>query len=410
MAYGAVKDRLVALINELHNFRRVILTCRTQFFPNDEIDPYKRIGKIKIGSYVCPMFFLSLFNDNHVEKYLDKRLDTSEEKIKAKKIIMDMGSLKFRPLLLAHIDGFMEANRDEWTEYTVFETLIDTWLMREEAKLKQQNSDLSHSDLIDACIAIARAMHTRGVRTIEESRLENLSAEDYPELTRIPQIDLGGRSLLNKNSDNEYRFSHYSIQEFLLAKGVVSRKIESPESVRFTDRIFDFIEMNNPDNIIYKEIIYEGANLSRRNLDGRDFSNIKLTGANFSKASLNGANFQKAIGSNASFEKASLVEANMSYSKFDHANFSSTMLDRAIMEYCNFNSSDFRNASIVNSELSFSDLTNGNIGKADLSFSKTTDLKINGLQSAGAIVKGTSIMTEVYQEWERLENENIIKT
>ncbi|MGD2093078.1 MAG: formylglycine-generating enzyme family protein, partial [Candidatus Aminicenantes bacterium] len=31
-------------------------------------------------------------------------------------------------------------------------------------------------------------------------------------------IDVKGRSLLNKNSDGDFRFSHYSIQEFLVAK------------------------------------------------------------------------------------------------------------------------------------------------------------------------------------------------
>ncbi len=428
-AFGRVKERLLELVSELHNFRRVIITCRTQFFPNDEIDPYKRVGKIKIGGYVCPMFFLSLFDDYQVDKYLNKRFTDKQYILSAKKIIEDMGSLQFRPLLLAHIDGFMESSRTKWNEYTVFETLVDTWLMREEVKLKSLNSNLKHAELLDACITIAIQMHKRGLRAIHEKQLRDLRNEHlhqredssihkeqlrdlgdeyYPELARISEIDIGGRSLLNKNSDDEFRFSHYSIQEFLIARGIVSNKITKPGTVKFTDKIFDFLELNNPDKKIFNELNYEGANLSGKNFENRDFSGVSLKGVNFSSSILSGAKFKGVDMSNSKFGNAKLVGVDMSGANLDGAVFCDAVLNDANLEKCSMKSVDFSCASMVKSKLNFSDLSNGTIRDADLTHSETNSLNIEGAVTVGAHLKGTSIMAEIYQERERVDNENII--
>ncbi len=99
-AFGKVKNRLLDVLGKVETFRRVIITCRTQFFPDDEVDPFKRIGKIKIGNYICPMIFLSLFDDDQVNEYLIKRFSDNTQREKAKTIVNNMGSLQFRPLLL----------------------------------------------------------------------------------------------------------------------------------------------------------------------------------------------------------------------------------------------------------------------------------------------------------------------
>jgi hypothetical protein len=45
----------------------------------------------------------------------------------------------------------------------------------------------------------------------------------HPAMVHLDQLDVGGRSLLNRNAEGEYRFSHYSIQEFLPRAGWGSR-------------------------------------------------------------------------------------------------------------------------------------------------------------------------------------------
>ncbi len=407
-AFGAVKERLLNIIGKVHNFRRVIITCRTQFFPNDEIDPYKRIGKIKIGGFVCPMFFLSLFDSTQVNEYLNKRFSDDEFIARAKNIILSMGSLQFRPLLLAHIDGFMESSRSEWNEYTVFETLTDTWLMREEVKLKSLNKKVTHVELLNACISIANLMNEKGIRSIHEEQIEKLRENNLPDITRISQIDLSGRSLLNKNSDNEFRFSHYSIQEFLLARGIISNKITKQGSVKFTDKIYSFLELNNPTNKIFSEINYTGANLAGKNLRNRDFSGINLSKVNFSNSNLSGAIFKKCKMINSRFGNAILINSDMSNCDLTGAFFGKANLENAILNNCKLISADFTDASMIKTDLSFSDLSNGKIKNANLTSANTKKLNINGVSTAGAVLKGTSIMAAVYQERERIDNENVL--
>jgi len=59
-----------------------------------------------------------------------------------------------------------------------------------------------------------------------------------PGIKTVEIIDVKGRSLLNKNSQGDFRFSHYSIQEFLVAKYIK----ENPEE-KLLDKIVitDFI-------------------------------------------------------------------------------------------------------------------------------------------------------------------------
>jgi formylglycine-generating enzyme required for sulfatase activity len=143
-------------------------------------------------------------------KIKDKRkIDT------AKKIIAKMGSLRCRPMLLAHIREFME-NETKLTggmeEYDVYDTLLDNWLAREEIKTKKPKNEL-----LTACMLLAMEMQRRQVREIPAQDLMKVVASSQG-IENVKFIDVKGRSLLNKNSDGDFRFSHYSIQEFLVAK------------------------------------------------------------------------------------------------------------------------------------------------------------------------------------------------
>jgi uncharacterized protein YjbI with pentapeptide repeats len=370
-AWGRVKERLIDILDETVNFRRVIITCRTQFFPNDEVDPFKRVGKIKVGDYVCPMFFMSLFDEEQVELYLEKRFRGSgrvEHIERAKKIILDMGSLRFRPLLLAHIDGFLEAGHLEWNEYLVYETLINTWLMREQRKLRQQNRSIAHEELLKACLIVAHEMHKESGREMPQSKLNEMVAT-FPELSNLQLIDVGGRSLMNKNSDDEYRFSHYSIQEFLMAFGIVENVFIQRSSIRCTDKILAFLDASRSleeslpilnfenvnlsgmsfENIRMPGIFMKNANLSRANFRGAFLresvmSNADLRGADFSSANLTNANLEGTNSEGALFKNCVMVGSNMSNSNFDRCDFTGATLSGSKREESSFEQAIFRNA------------------------------------------------------------------
>ena len=97
-------------------------------------------------------------------------------------------------------------------EYDVYDTLLDNWLAREEIKTKKPKTEL-----LKACMLLAVEMQRRQVREIPEQDLMRVVASCQG-IENVKFIDVKGRSLLNKNSQGDFRFSHYSIQEFLVAK------------------------------------------------------------------------------------------------------------------------------------------------------------------------------------------------
>jgi hypothetical protein len=74
MTYGRVKDRLLEIIEATKFFAKVIITCRTQFFPPSEQNPLAKSGQFCFGPYRCYAKYLSFFNDEKVNQYLSKRL------------------------------------------------------------------------------------------------------------------------------------------------------------------------------------------------------------------------------------------------------------------------------------------------------------------------------------------------
>ena len=225
-AIGRVEERLMEILDlTTKSFHKIIITCRTQFFPGLESP-----GKIEIGGYKCYAKYLSFFDNKKVDEYLSKRFSKKilffkikdREKIKtAKRIIDKMGSLRCRPMLLAHIEEFMKneykltVNMDE---YEVYNILLDNWLARQETKSKKPKNEL-----LNACLLLAVEMQKKQVREISKQDLRKLVAL-FQGIEQLESVDIEGRSLLNKNSGGDYRFSHYSIQEFLVVKYILENQ------------------------------------------------------------------------------------------------------------------------------------------------------------------------------------------
>jgi len=262
-AWSRFEERLIELLLETRNFRRVLITCRTQFFPETGADPFGNPGRVTVSGFICPMLFLSLFDDRQVSDYLRKRFPDpwhhgltgreNERRRRAEQLLKPMRSLRSRPLLLAHID-LLEVKAQQWNEYTTYEALIETWLLREVRKLAGQGVKPlpSKDDLWAACTAVAVQMQSQsqGQRTLSQADLQELVAA-MPTIGNIERFDFGGRSLMNRTSDRTYRFSHYSIQEFLVVHALVEGGLDAikaacpkatqPLKVRATAQMLDFL-------------------------------------------------------------------------------------------------------------------------------------------------------------------------
>ena len=93
---------------------------------------------------------------------------------------------------------------------------------------------------VSSLLRVAEEMERQETRLISEDALQQLIREDAS-IRWLEKFELGGRSLLNRNSDRAFRFSHYILQEFLLAWGIVNEKLNELEQIRATDQLVYFI-------------------------------------------------------------------------------------------------------------------------------------------------------------------------
>ena len=252
VAFGRVYKRLEELLKSTTAFRQVIITVRTQFFPGGAPEPLEAAGRVDVANYRCSLVYLSPFSDPQVDAYLKKAYPNNHiqnllewlfgwnntKREQARKIITPMKSLRMRPMLLAHIADLMEASVESWDEYSVYDELVRHWLQREARK---KTAGVREQDLRLACEYLAVQLQEKGLRLLPESEFSRLFTEQ-PELAQLKEIDIGGRSLLNRTSEDKWRFSHYTVQEFLVVAAVAAERefITTEKLLRGTDQILRF--------------------------------------------------------------------------------------------------------------------------------------------------------------------------
>jgi hypothetical protein len=123
------------------------------------------------------------------------------------------------------IEDLLASERRDWTAYGVYEAMVKAWLLREIGKFAQ-NPEIAPPSLEylwAACRLIAIYLQALNKRELSEDELKQLIAAQ-PKVAHIPHLNFGGRSLLNRNSDKDYRFAHYSIQEFLVTNALCEKE------------------------------------------------------------------------------------------------------------------------------------------------------------------------------------------
>ena len=228
------EGRLLELLPRLVQFHRILLTCRTQFFPETSRHLTTLAGHFVVGAYECPLKYLSLFNDAQVEQYLRKRYQPSRvvrllqalvlggaddpKLAEARQAAKSMESLRLRPLLLSRIDDFLGHDGqpcvDFHNRYAVYHRLVDQWLMRD----AQKHLGLTPAESWRVAMLLALHLARQGTRMISRETLAQIEG-----LREIPRFKVEARSLLNRNKDYQYQFAHATIQEFLLAHAILDQ-------------------------------------------------------------------------------------------------------------------------------------------------------------------------------------------
>lgn len=353
-AWGQIKWRIKSLLKSTENFWRVIITCRTQFFSGED-DPFNRRGQVEVEGFICPVIYNSMFSTQQVEEYLNNKLKNSknstELKKKAESIIAGMGSLKMRPMLLSHVEDFLDSDRDSWDEYSIYEVLIRSWLLREQRKLFHNIERYpAIEELLQCCIRLATYLQENGKREVSEDEL-NSAIISIPSLEYIPFMNIGGRSLLNKNSDGEYRFSHYSIQEYLVVSGCVTDTTNYDfKNIRLTDQMNKFFNAWLKSNKFHDSLgelltyysVFNNSDLSSTDLPTIEFIKRDLRGVNFTDSNLVGASF---------------VECDLTGANFHRANLNSVTFMHSVLENTNFVGAIMKNVNIIDKENHVTNIT-----------------------------------------------------
>lgn len=239
-------DRLTEVLTATQQFRRAIITCRTQYFPSTKADPIERNGRIVVGNFYCDAYYLSPFSDREVDRYLRKRFRSSLFGLKshpktnrARELTRLMKSLRCRPMLLAHIQDFVESDRTFKYEYEMYDVLVERWLAREVRKARERGDhQLTEAALRNGAAVLALAGQQDDIHCFSPDTIEELGRK-HDEVHRVEGLsyELAGRSLLVRTDDG-FRFSHRSFQEFLVAWCCVN---ESAAASSFTPRMTDLL-------------------------------------------------------------------------------------------------------------------------------------------------------------------------
>ncbi|MEZ4829318.1 MAG: hypothetical protein R3C61_23970 [Bacteroidia bacterium] len=222
----AVKDykqRLGKILSKVQNFRVVVFTCRTQFFPSEEEEP-RETGVVKFGSrqgyQTFAKLYLSPFSERDIEKYLSKKYGWFQrgKKRKAQKIIEQSPNLMVRPMILSYMDDLIqEGKKFEYTSQ-LYQELIGKWINREAGRVPEERREKFREELYrfsrEVALNIYRNRKFRNGLFIGEPEIKQLAEKHRIELE---EIEMKSRSLLNRNALGQYKFAHKSILEYFLA-------------------------------------------------------------------------------------------------------------------------------------------------------------------------------------------------
>lgn len=236
------EKRIEELVELTREFKLTILTSRSQFFPSVNHLPADT-GRMKFGvdkgEYQFNRIYVSPFHEKEVNSYLFKKYGALHpiKWRRAKRIIEKSPDLMARPMLLNFIDDLMKTWEPYQYSYQIYEQLIHRWIQRERVKNKEELRKFSEVVALD----IYRKRSEIGGLYIDKEEFESFAKTHHIDLNAM---EMKSRSLLNRNARGQYKFSHKSILEYLLAY----LKIDQIEDLEI-----DFLDMNQAE-VFYDEM------------------------------------------------------------------------------------------------------------------------------------------------------------
>jgi hypothetical protein len=239
---AAVQDysqRLQTVLEAAQDFHRIIISCRTQFFPNDEAIPVEtgilKVGPRKAGEtaqYTFHTLYLSPFVPTQIEAYINQRFPWWRRAV-PRQLAQKIPHLARRPMLLAHIEDLVQTDIEY--SFELYEDMVQAWLKRESGSV----GDIDQLRRFSEQLAVNLSLHAteRGGEHIHTNELPAFAAGLG---INLPSWRLRTRSLLNRTADGHYKFAHRSILEYLLAVRILAGD-QQCAALRWSDQLLTFL-------------------------------------------------------------------------------------------------------------------------------------------------------------------------
>lgn len=364
-------ERITEIIESTQDFYKVIITCRTQFFPDYESEP-ENIHLIAYGTNSKKLkfkkFYISPFSNNDIELYLLKKYKYNKYKRgKAKQIIQKSPDLMARPMLLAYVDDLIDIQYNYCSITDIYGVLVKKWLQREPVKYELLEKFTN---------MVTKYMFDHDLASIPINVIERLC--DKEEIETLEPLLARTRSLLNRNSV-EYKFAHKSIYEYLISYNAIYRDHSMRKKLNIiVNRLDGAFDSRYYSELIYKILIENNPSLEY--LDMNILDNVDKNDM-FLEKNMQGFNFRGSNLSQYNLTKCNLAEADLSESCLTNCKLSYANLSNA-----NLVNADLENMDLSGAKLIEADLTNVNLTKADLSYANLTKANLTNADLAGAII------------------------
>lgn len=261
-------------------YKKVILTSRTQFFRSEEEEKEtlvrKEFHKRGPRSLTYPRFeriYLSLFDDEQIRQYLDLCLGkAASEKFwnETMEVVFDVKDLARRPILIELIVNDLDAVQNiegKVTPGKVYRTITERWQEREEQRLPQsimlqQKEEKVPKNIMLFMEELAYWMLTKEKARLHFNTLRDAINEYFDDETKrmlslsLDNLDYQIRncSFLSRHAQGYYAFAHRSFVEYFVARKI-SREIpqDKAQEIKITDETALFVsELIDPS--VYERI------------------------------------------------------------------------------------------------------------------------------------------------------------
>lgn len=238
------KSRLRQIEKVCSDFRKIIITCRTQFFSSLSEEPtittIRETDPLIKGFEKYFKVYMSPFSEVESKRYIRRKFsffkrgysrNTLINRRKALVVFRKIKKLLVRPLLLANIEHLLDAEDSKYT-FELYQKLIMNWLEREFGVVKDPRYP---TKIFKLSTELAFNMwNNRSSRNgLFISKTEIISFVEKSNVN-INDFHLRTRSLLNRN-DTHYKFSHKSFFDFFLANHAFTHPEGTDTSLLFKD-------------------------------------------------------------------------------------------------------------------------------------------------------------------------------